>query len=88
MIGGATSGIETVFEPLDGARWLAEIGVKGVEVSRPEHVQPTTVRVTGAPSALLFWLWNRSAPMDGEVAVDGDPAAVDRLRALLTLCTQ
>jgi uncharacterized protein (TIGR03083 family) len=79
---------DTVLVDAAGTRWLAEIGMKGVEVSRPEHVPPTTVQVAGAPSALLFWLWNRSALMDGDVAVDGDPAAADRLRALLTLCTQ
>jgi uncharacterized protein (TIGR03083 family) len=79
---------DTLLVDAAGTRWLAEIGVKGVEVSRPDLVQPTTVRVAGAPSALLFWLWNRPAPVDGDVTVDGDPAAVDRLRALLTLCTQ
>lgn len=86
-----------VLEPADGesflvdaagTRWLAEIGLAGVEVSRPGHVPKTTVRISGSPSALLFWLWHRDAHSDGRVDVDGDPAAIERLHALLTGCTQ
>lgn len=79
---------DTFHVDADGTRWLAEIGTAGVDVSRPGHVPSTTVRVSGGPSAVLFWLWNRWDPDDGAVAVDGDPAAVDRLRSLLTLSTQ
>lgn len=86
-----------VLEPADGdkvlvdagaIRWLAEVGLKGVEVSRPSQPVDVSVRIEGDPSALLFWLWNRSAPADGEVTVAGDPASVDRFRALLSECTQ
>lgn len=79
---------DTVLVEADGSRWVAEIRTSGVDVSRPQDAPSATVRVSGGPSAVLFWLWNRWDPSDGAVAVDGDPAAVDRLRALLTLSTQ
>ncbi len=88
---------KVVLEPADGDtvlvdtgddRWLAKIGIGGVEVVRPVDVPTATVRVSGSPSPLLFWLWHRSAPSDGHIEVEGEPAAIDRLHALLTLSTQ
>ena len=79
---------DTLLVDAAGTRWLAEITLGGVEVSRPGHVPEPTVRVSGSPSALLFWLWNRHAPTDGAVDVHGDEPGVGRLRALLTACTQ
>lgn len=72
----------------DGARWLATIGLGGVEVSRMQQPSDATVTVSGAPSDVLFWLWNRSASSDGPVDVQGSAEALERLRTLLTLCTQ
>lgn len=86
-----------VLEPLDGetllidavgTRWVAEVTLGGVDVSRPGHAPPATVRVSGGPSDVLFWLWNRSASSDGRVNVIGQAEAIDRMRALLTACTQ
>ncbi len=71
-----------------GTRWLAEVTMGGVEVSRPGHVPKATVRVSGSPSDLLFWLWNRDAASDGKVDVRGEPDAVQRMRALLAASTQ
>ena len=79
---------DTLLVDAAGTRWLAEISVRGVDISRPADVPATTVQVRGGPSDLLFWLWNRVAPSDGPVDVRGETDAVDRLRALLTLCTQ
>ena len=79
---------ETILVDAAGTRWLAEIGLRGVEVSRPTDEVASTVRVVGAPSALLFWLWHRHDDSDGAVNVTGEPAAAERLHALLTLCTQ
>jgi uncharacterized protein (TIGR03083 family) len=79
---------DTLLVDAAGTRWLAEIGLGGVEISRPGHVPATTVTVRGAPSALLFWLWNRHDPSDGAVDVRGESEAVERLRNLLTLSTQ
>lgn len=84
-------------EPADGdtllvdagnASWLAAIHTSGVEVTRPDAVDDATVRVSGAPSDVLFWLWNRHASADGDVEVVGDPPALERLRNLLTLSTR
>ena len=79
---------ETLLVDAAGTRWLAEITLAGVEVSRPGHVPPATVRVSGSPSAVLFWLWNRWDESDGAVDVSGDADAQERLRNLLTLSTQ
>jgi uncharacterized protein (TIGR03083 family) len=79
---------DTLLVDAAGTRWLAEIGLGGVDVSRPGHVPSATVAVRGGPSDLLFWLWNRTAPADGPVEIRGEPEAVDRLRALLTVATQ
>jgi uncharacterized protein (TIGR03083 family) len=79
---------DTLLVDAAGTRWLAEITLGGVEVSRPGHVPDVTVRVNGAPSAVLFWLWNRWHDSDGRVDVSGDDDAVARLRNLLTLSTQ
>jgi hypothetical protein len=85
-------------EPADGAtllvdaggtRWRARISLDGVDVSTSADAsQSATIAVRGEPSDVLFWLWNRAASTDGAVSVDGEAAAVDRLRALLTLSTQ
>ena len=90
-------GIQPALEPSDGdsllvdaggARWLATIGLGGVEVSRMQQPSDATVQVSGAPSDVLFWLWNRTSPADGSVDVQGDDATLERLRNLLTLGTQ
>jgi hypothetical protein len=79
---------DTLLVDAAGTRWLAEVTLGGVEVSRPGDVPQAAVRVSGAPSDVLFWLWNRAAPSDGAVDVQGEPDAIERLRALLTLSTQ
>lgn len=79
---------DTLLVDAAGTRWLAEIAVGGVDVSRPTDPLPATVQVYGAPSDVLFWLWNRTARTDGAVDVRGDADAIDRVRGLLTLCTQ
>jgi hypothetical protein len=79
---------DTLLVDASGTRWLAKIGLGGVEVSRPDDAPEATVAVRGGPSDVLFWLWNRAAPADGPIEVTGEPEAVERLRALLTLSTQ
>jgi uncharacterized protein (TIGR03083 family) len=79
---------DTLLVEADGTRWLAEIGLGGVEVSRPGDVPTAAVSVRGEPSDVLFWLWNRHAASDGPVDVRGEDEPVERLRALLTLSTQ
>jgi uncharacterized protein (TIGR03083 family) len=79
---------DTLLVDADGTRWLAEITLGGVEVSRPDDTPSATVSVSGSASDVLFWLWNRTAPSDGAVDVSGDMDARERLRNLLTLSTQ
>ena len=59
---------------------------EGVRVER--GLGNAALRVSGNPSSLLFWLWNRSAPTDDEVVVDGDQSVAERFRETLTLSTQ
>ena len=61
--------------------------LEGVRVERGQDVD-AALRVTGTPSSLLFWLWNRSAPTDDAVVVDGDQSVAERFRETLTLSTQ
>jgi uncharacterized protein (TIGR03083 family) len=79
---------DTLLVDAAGTRWLAEVTLGGVEVSRPGHVPATKVHVSGAPSDLLFWLWNRDAPSDGNVTVRGEPDDVARVRGLLAASTR
>ena len=79
---------DTLLVDAGGTRWFAEIGIGGVDVQRVDDTRDATVRVSGSPSAVLFWLWNRWAPTDGDVTVRGEPEAVERIRKILTLSTQ
>jgi uncharacterized protein (TIGR03083 family) len=66
--------------------WLLRPTMEGVHVERGQD--DARLRVSGSPSSLLFWLWNRSAPSDDPVVVDGDPSVAERFRETLTLSTQ
>lgn len=59
---------------------------EGVRVERGRS--GGALRVSGSSSSLLFWLWNRLAPSDDPVIVDGDQSVADRFRETLTLSTQ
>jgi hypothetical protein len=59
---------------------------KGMTVER--GMDAAALRVSGSPSSLLFWLWNRAAPTDDPVTVSGDQAVGERFRETLTLSTQ
>jgi hypothetical protein len=62
--------------------------MEGVRVERGLRDADAALRVSGSPSSLLFWLWNRSAPTDDAVVVEGDAAVAERFRETLTLSTQ
>jgi hypothetical protein len=79
---------DTLLVEAGDSRWLATIGLGGVEVARIQQPTDATVKVSGAPSDVLFWLWNRVAASDGDVDIDASDDALERLRALLKLCTQ
>jgi uncharacterized protein (TIGR03083 family) len=67
---------------------LVTASMDGIRVERGLPDAPAALRVSGSPSSLLFWLWNRSAPSDAPVTVDGDQAVAERFRETLTLSTQ
>jgi hypothetical protein len=60
----------------------------GLRVERGRSDAEAALHVSGTPSSMLFWLWNRSAPTDAPVAIDGDQAVAERFRETLTLSTQ
>lgn len=70
------------------ARWSVTVRPSGAEVT-PD--QPCAVdgeaaaSMSGAPAALLRWLYNRGG--DGQVVVDGDAQLIAQLRRLLTAVT-
>ncbi len=67
--------------------WLVRATPDGVGIEPAGADQPAPATVAGPPAALLRWLWNRGDD-DGAVRIDGDPALVTGLRALLTDATQ
>lgn len=73
----------------DGAAWLVRTAPGTVTVEDAPGADAPDATVSGAPTPLLRWLWNReSADEPNTVTVDGDPAAVDELRRCLTVATQ
>ncbi|GIF76161.1 maleylpyruvate isomerase family mycothiol-dependent enzyme [Asanoa siamensis] len=68
-----------------GARWLVRLAGGAVEVVPPTAGQ-AMAQVSGSPHDVLLWLWRRVG--DSAVRVEGDAAAVARLRALLEGATQ
>ncbi len=66
--------------------WFVRPTTEGYNVERT--VGDASLRVNGSPSSLLFWLWNRAAPTDDPVTVEGDEAVAERFRETLTLSTQ
>jgi uncharacterized protein (TIGR03083 family) len=68
-----------------GARWLVRLHHGSVDIA-PDTAGQAVAQVSGAPHDVLLWLWRRLG--DSAVRVDGDAAAVARLRALLEAATQ
>lgn len=68
--------------------WLVQTNAAGVSVAHDPAERAAAVRLSADPSPLLFWLWNRHAPQDGEIAVEGDRAVLDRFRDVITIATQ
>lgn len=66
--------------------WLLRPTLEGIRVERGPG--DAALRVSGSASSLLFWLWNRSAPTDDAVVVNGNQSVAERFRETLTLSTQ
>jgi uncharacterized protein (TIGR03083 family) len=80
-----TAGTQAVLVSAAGARWLVRLDPGGVEVA-PATAGQAAAQVSGAPHDVLLWLWRRVG--ESAVRVEGDVAAVTRLRALLERATQ
>jgi uncharacterized protein (TIGR03083 family) len=68
-----------------GARWLVRLEEGVVRIAQATEGQ-AVAQVSGASQDVLLWLWRRVD--DSAVRVDGDEAAITRLRGLLKTATQ
>jgi uncharacterized protein (TIGR03083 family) len=81
-----------------GISWRVQTGpgrltAAGGPGGMPDQAARSDVTVSGAPSALLRWVWNREAAAGApgqasSVRVDGAPAAVAEFRGCMTEATQ
>jgi uncharacterized protein (TIGR03083 family) len=79
------NGDQAVLVSTAGARWLVRLDHGSVEIAAPSAGQ-AVAQVSGAPHDVLLWLWRRVG--DSAVRVEGDAAAIARLRAMLEAATQ
>ena len=79
------NGNQAVLVSAGGARWLVRLDHGSVEIAHDTAGQ-AVAQVSGAPHDVLLWLWRRVG--DSAVRVEGDTAAVARLRAMLEAATQ
>jgi uncharacterized protein (TIGR03083 family) len=70
----------------DGAAWRASSGPGRFAVEDGPGDGTADVTVSGAPAAVLRWVWNREGP--GGVTVVGAPEAVGELRRCIVTATQ
>jgi hypothetical protein len=52
----------------------------------PDTAGQAAAQVSGDPATVLLWLWRRAG--DEAVRIDGDAAAVGRLREMMEAATQ
>lgn len=85
----ATSPGRTYALRTDGAAWLVRTGPGLFAVEDSAADDPADVTVTGPPTAVLRWVWNReSAGEPSGVTVEGAPEAVEELRRCIVTATQ
>jgi uncharacterized protein (TIGR03083 family) len=73
----------------DGAGWRVRTGPGLFTVDDGAGHDPVDVTVSGPPTALLRWAWNRdSAGAPPAVTIEGAPEAVDELRRCIVTATQ
>ncbi|WP_377272888.1 maleylpyruvate isomerase family mycothiol-dependent enzyme [Peterkaempfera sp. SMS 1(5)a] len=72
----------------DHAQWRVRTG-PGLFAVEDSGDEPSDVTVSGLPTAVLRWLWNREGTGEpGGVTVDGAPEAVEELRRCIVIATQ
>lgn len=73
----------------DGAAWRVRTGPGLFEVEDGAGDDAPDVTVSGPPTAVLRWVWNREgAGGPGGVTVEGAPEAVEELRRCIVVATQ
>lgn len=73
----------------DGAAWRVRTGPGLFAVEDGAGGDATDVTVSGPPTAVLRWVWNReSADEPSRVTVEGAPEAIEELRRCIVTATQ
>jgi len=73
----------------EGAAWRVRTGPGRFAVEDGAGDDAADVRVSGPPTAVLRWLWNREgAGEPSGVTVEGAPEAVEELRRCTVTATQ
>lgn len=73
----------------DGAAWRVRTGPALFVVESCASDAKSDVALSGPPTALLRWLWNREDPAaTSDVSVEGPPEAVAELRRCTVVATQ
>jgi uncharacterized protein (TIGR03083 family) len=73
----------------DGAAWRVWTGRGLFAVEAGAGADPADVTVSGPPTAVLRWVWNREATGEPSgVTVEGAPEAVEELRRCIVTATQ
>lgn len=70
----------------DGAAWRVRTGPALFEVEDGGGAADTTI--SGSPTALLRWVWNREDRRASGVSIDGAAEAVAELKRCITVATQ
>lgn len=70
----------------DGASWRVRTGPALFEVEDGDGSAETTI--SGPPTALLRWVWNREDSGASGVTIDGAAEAVDELKRCIAVATQ
>jgi uncharacterized protein (TIGR03083 family) len=71
----------------DGTAWRLRTGPGSFSVEDGAGPQPTDVTVSGSPTAVLRWVWNREVEPSG-VTLEGAPDAVAELKRVIVIATQ
>jgi len=73
----------------DGMAWRLRTGPGLFAVEDDASNDQADVTISGPPTAVLRWVWNREGPSESnEVTVEGDSAAVQELKRCITSATQ
>ena len=73
----------------DGAAWRVRTGPGRFAVEDGAGDDAADVTVSGPPTAVLRWVWNREgAGEPSGVTVEGAPEAVEELRRCIVTATQ